>query len=147
MRIPSIIRQDGEYKASIAALAEQLSAKTPLPIVINGLSGGSADAYLVEAVGEARLASRAPVVVFVGNDADLDTACKHFNHFAEMDPSCRHIALGGDLDGCDILPKGFEGVQDYPKLAEKLLKHGFTEQMIRDIFWNNALTVMRNCCG
>lgn len=84
---------------------------------------------------------------FVGNDADLDTACKHFNHFAEMDPSCRHIALGGDLDGCDILPKGFEGVQDYPKLAEKLLKHGFTEQMIRDIFWNNALTVMRNCCG
>ena len=72
MRIPSIIRQDGEYKASIAALAEQLSAKTPLPIVINGLSGGSADAYLVEAVGEARLVSRAPVVVFVGNDAERE---------------------------------------------------------------------------
>ncbi len=70
MRIPSIIRQDGEYRASVATLAEQLSAKTPLPIVINGLSGGSADAYLVEVVGEARLLSGAPVVILVGNDSE-----------------------------------------------------------------------------
>ena len=70
MRIPSIIRQDSEYRASVLALTEQLSAKTPLPIVINGLSGGSADAYLVEAVTEAREHSGAPAVIFVGNDAE-----------------------------------------------------------------------------
>ena len=70
MRIPSIIRQDGEYRASVLALSEQLSARTPLPIVINGLSGGSADAYIIEAVAEAREKSGAPVVIFVGNDAE-----------------------------------------------------------------------------
>ena len=70
MRIPSIIRQDGEYKASVLAIAEQLSAKTPLPIVINGLSGGSADAYLIEAVAEVKERSGAPAVIFAGNDAE-----------------------------------------------------------------------------
>ena len=55
MRIPSIIRQDSEYRASVLALTEQLSAKTPLPIVINGLSGGSADAYLIEEIGRAHV--------------------------------------------------------------------------------------------
>ena len=79
---------------------------------------------------------------FVGNDPDLDTACDHFFHFLELDPDGKHIALGGDLDGCETLPKGFAGVQDYPALAQKLLERGMTEQMVRDIFWNNPLGVM-----
>ena len=70
MRIPSIIRQDGEYRASVSTLAEQLSANTPLPVVINGLSGGSQDAYLLEALAEARRLCGAPVVVFVGSDSE-----------------------------------------------------------------------------
>ena len=70
MRIPSIIRQDGEYRASVSTLAEQLSANTPLPVVINGLSGGSQDAYLIEALAEARRLCGAPVVVFVGSDSE-----------------------------------------------------------------------------
>jgi membrane dipeptidase len=83
---------------------------------------------------------------FIGEKADLDKVCDHFLHFLELDPSGKHIALGGDLDGCDVLPVGFEGVQDYPVLADKLLSRGLTEQMVRDIFWNNALEVMRKCC-
>lgn len=83
---------------------------------------------------------------FVGEAPDLDKACDHFLHFLELDPDGKHIALGGDLDGCDILPVGFDGVQDYPKLAEKLLSRGLTEQMVYDIFWNNALGVMKQCC-
>ena len=83
---------------------------------------------------------------FVGKDADLDTVCDHFTHFAALDPSCEHIALGGDLDGCDVLPVGFDGVQDYPKLADALLKRGLTEQEVMDIFWNNALGVIEKCC-
>lgn len=79
---------------------------------------------------------------FVGEDPDLDTACDHFLHFLELDPDCKHIALGGDLDGCESLVKGFEGVQDYPLLARKLLDRGLTEQMVQDIFWNNPLGVM-----
>jgi len=82
---------------------------------------------------------------FVGTDAKLDTACKHILHFLEMDPDAKHISLGGDLDGCDVLVSGFEGVQDYPYFAAKLLEYGLTEAMVRNIFWNNALEVMKRC--
>lgn len=83
---------------------------------------------------------------FVGKSPDLDTACDHFLHFMELDPDGKHIALGGDLDGCDELPKGFDGIQDYPKLARCLLDQGLSEDNLYDIFWNNALGVMRKCC-
>lgn len=83
---------------------------------------------------------------FVGKEPDLDAACDHFLHFLELDPSGKHIALGGDLDGCDMLTDGFSGVQDYPKLAEKLLSRGLCEDMVSDIFWNNSLGVIQRCC-
>lgn len=83
---------------------------------------------------------------FVGEDADLDKACEHFLHFMELDPDGTHISLGGDLDGCDVLPVGFEGVQDYPKLADRLLCHGLTSENVEKIFWSNALGVMKKCC-
>ena len=83
---------------------------------------------------------------FVGSAPDLDTACDHFLHFMELDPSGKHIALGGDLDGCDELPLGFNGIQDYPKLSDRLLARGLSEQNLMDIFWNNAMGVMRKCC-
>ena len=83
---------------------------------------------------------------FVGNDPDLDTVCDHAFHFLDLDPSGKHIALGGDLDGCDSLPSGFEGIQDYPKLAQKLRDSGLSEQTVSDIFWNNAVGVIEKCC-
>lgn len=81
---------------------------------------------------------------FVGANADLDTVAEHFLHFLELDPTGKHLALGGDLDGCEELPAGFEGVSDYPKLSERLIERGVSEDIVKDIFWNNALGVMRN---
>ena len=83
---------------------------------------------------------------FIGTDPNLDTSCDHILHFLELDPSGKHIALGGDLDGCEALPTGFAGVQDYPSFADHLLARGVSEDMLRDIFWNNALGVMKKCC-
>ena len=83
---------------------------------------------------------------FVGASADLDTACDHFLHFLELDPDGKHIALGGDLDGCDELPAGFDGVQSYPALADRLLERGVDEAILRRIYWENALGVMEKCC-
>ena len=79
---------------------------------------------------------------FLGEKPTMDTICDHIFHFLEMDPECRHIALGGDLDGCDALAEGFEGVQSYPALANRLLERGLTEEMVMNIYWNNALGVM-----
>ena len=44
------------------------------------------------------------------------------------------------------MPAGFTGVQDYPKLAQKLLERGVDAQTVRQIFWDNALGVMDRCC-
>lgn len=83
---------------------------------------------------------------FVGNNPDLDTVCDHIFHWLELDPDCKHIALGGDLDGCDSLVDGFDGIQSYPALAQRLLDRGLTEDMVRNIYWNNAMGVMEQCC-
>lgn len=80
---------------------------------------------------------------FVGEKPDLDTVCDHILHFLELDPEGHHIALGGDLDGCDVLPEGFEGIQSYPAMAQRLLERGVGETIVENIYWNNAMGVMK----
>ena len=36
---------------------------------------------------------------FTGEKPTLDTVCDHILHFLDLDPTGKHIALGGDLDG------------------------------------------------
>ena len=81
---------------------------------------------------------------FLWEHPTLDTVCDHVLHLLELDPDGKHIALGGDQDGCEAFSEGFEGIQSYPSLAQRLLERGLTENMIRDIFWNNALNVLRS---
>ena len=83
---------------------------------------------------------------FVGEKPNLDTICDHILHFLELDPDGTHIALGGDLDGCEELPEGFDGIQSYPAMAKRLLERGVDETLLHKIFWNNALEVMDKCC-
>jgi membrane dipeptidase len=79
---------------------------------------------------------------FIGKEPTLDTACDHILHFLDLDPTGKHIALGGDLDGIDKMPQGFCGVQSFPDFAAQLISRGVGEQTVADIFWNNALGVM-----
>ena len=80
---------------------------------------------------------------FTGENPTLDTICDHIFHFMELDPSGKHIALGGDLDGISHMPAGFEGVQSWPVLADRLLERGLDEKTVSDIYWNNAIGVMK----
>ena len=79
---------------------------------------------------------------FVGDQPNLDTACDHILHFLELDPTGKHIALGGDLDGIDSMPLGFHGVQSFPDFARQLMSRGVDQETVHNIFWNNALGVM-----
>ena len=83
---------------------------------------------------------------FIGGNNDLDALCDHVLHFLDLDPDGKHVALGGDLDGCDTLCAGITGVQDYTKIADRLLERGLDTQTVLDIFWNNAIGVMKKCC-
>jgi len=79
---------------------------------------------------------------FTGENPTVDTICDHILHFLELDGSGKHVALGGDLDGVSKMPEGFDGVQSWPVLAERLLARGLDEMSVLDIFWNNGLGVM-----
>ena len=81
---------------------------------------------------------------FLGDNPDLNTICDHILHFMKLDPSGKHISLGGDLDGISNLPNGFSGVQSYNLLAQKLLDRGIENDTVADIFWNNAFGVMHD---
>ena len=83
---------------------------------------------------------------FVGGSEDLHALCDHVLHWLSLDPAGDHIALGGDLDGCDALVDGFDGVQSYPALADELLNRGISQMIIEKIFWKNAVEVMKRCC-
>jgi len=83
---------------------------------------------------------------FVGGEKDLDALCRHVAHFLDLDPTGEHIALGGDLDGCDSLVSGFEGVHSYPAFVKCLQQLGLDDGILHNICWKNAIGVMEKCC-
>ena len=83
---------------------------------------------------------------FLGSQPTLDTVCDHILHFLEMDPTGKHIALGGDLDGCESLPSGFCDLSSYMALAERMLARGISQEILSNICWNNAKGVFDKCC-
>jgi membrane dipeptidase len=54
-----------------------------------------------------------------------------------------YIGLGSDFDGIDSAPVGLDGVEDYPKITEALLKRGYTEKDIKKILGGNFLRVFK----
>ena len=83
--------------------------------------------------------------LFLGGKGDLETAAAHLEHWLELG-GAGHISLGGDLDGCSPLAAGVEGVQDYDKLYEILLRRNHSEDLIRDLFFNNLMRVVSKVC-
>ena len=83
---------------------------------------------------------------FLGEDpVTLETACRHVLHWLELGGEA-HIALGGDLDGCECLPVSFTGVDCWPDLARTLLDKGVPQPTVEDLFWNNAMRMLERCC-
>ena len=95
---------------------------------------------IVQTGGTAGINLCAPFIKAEG--ADFDATCDHILRMLEIDPTGKHVSLGGDLDGCDELPEGFAGIQSYNALADRLLERGLDEKTIRDIYWNNTMGVM-----
>lgn len=76
--------------------------------------------------------------------ADLDTVRCHMDHFLSLG-GFGHVALGGDLDGCDALPVGLSGLAGYAALADHLEQAGFSETYIQEIYSNTIKRVVKSC--
>lgn len=73
---------------------------------------------------------------FVGEKASMEELVAHIEHFLSLDGE-KTLCLGGDLDGCEALAGGMQGLQDVPHLYEALQQRGYSRQLLEDIFWNN----------
>ncbi len=71
-RLTGLIRQTGEFGESVKELERQFKLSEPLPIVINGLSGGAASAYLVEALSDAEKISGTASLIVTGTEAERE---------------------------------------------------------------------------
>lgn len=83
---------------------------------------------------------------FLGREPTVDTAVEHIEHFLSLGGE-GHVSLGCDLDGCDRLPRGFRGIEDMEKLYNALLRRNYSEELARDIFYNNLMRVVEKVCG
>lgn len=54
-----------------------------------------------------------------------------------------HVGLGSDFDGVNSLPQGLNGVEDFPKITEELLKRGYSKKDIRKILGGNLLRLLK----
>ena len=82
---------------------------------------------------------------FVGGRADLEAAAAHLDHWLELGGE-RNIALGGDLDGCSPLAGPMAGIQDYERLYRFLRARGYSDALLRDLFFNNLMRVVSKVC-
>lgn len=82
---------------------------------------------------------------FVGEEPGMEDILHHMDQVLELGgEDC--LALGGDFDGCaGRFPAGMKGVQSIPSLRETLLDHGYSENLVEKIFFENAYRfVMEN---
>ena len=78
---------------------------------------------------------------FVGGSRDLDAVRAHLDHVLELGGAA-NVALGGDWDGCDTIAD-LPAIDSLPRLYEHLLRHGYRETVVQDLFYNNLMRVVR----
>lgn len=78
---------------------------------------------------------------FLGENAGFDALLAHLEHMLSI---CGegHVALGGDLDGCDELAAGFENVGSYVSFYDYLRSQGYGEDLLDRIFYENLLKLL-----
>ena len=52
-----------------------------------------------------------------------------------------HVGLGSDFDGVNSLPEGLNGVEDFPKITDELIKRGYSKKDIQKILGGNFLRI------
>jgi membrane dipeptidase len=66
----------------------------------------------------------------------------HVEHAREV-AGIEHVGIGGDFDGCDVLPQGLEDVSGYPRLFAELTERGWSDQDLDALAGGNVLRVLR----
>lgn len=73
---------------------------------------------------------------FLGENADFDCLRRHLEHMLDRCGE-RHVALGGDLDGCDTLARDFIDLSGYGRFYAYLRQCGYDEALLDCVFYRN----------
>ena len=75
-------------------------------------------------------------------EADISDILRHADYM--LSRGCeRCLCLGSDFDGCEIVPD-MTGVESMADLYEAFLRLNYSEDLVRDIFYNNAYRYFAN---
>ncbi len=66
----------------------------------------------------------------------------HLDYIVKM-VGVDYVGMGSDFDGVNSLPAGLDGVEDFPKITEELVKRGYNKKDIRKILGGNFLRVLK----
>ena len=62
----------------------------------------------------------------------------HAEHVLELGGE-KILGFGSDFDGCgDTFPHGITGTESMEKIVELFLRHNYSEDLVKDIFYRNA---------
>ncbi|MBV8087192.1 MAG: dipeptidase [Chloroflexi bacterium] len=71
---------------------------------------------------------------------DVADNIDHIREVAGVD----HVGVGGDFDGCDVLPVGLDDVSRYPLLVAELMARGWSDDDLRKMAGGNVLRTMHD---
>lgn len=74
-----------------------------------------------------------------------ETVMAHLEHFLSLGGE-HSVALGGDWDGCNQLPQGWTGIWNWADFYELLLRNNYSEELVRDLFFNNMMRTVTKVC-
>ena len=72
------------------------------------------------------------------SSADIENVFAHIERFMSLGGE-KSVVIGSDFDGVERLPEGINGIEDIYKLYELLLVRNYSEDIVRDIFYNNLM--------
>ncbi len=78
------------------------------------------------------------------NTATYEDVYRHLDHLLSISGG-GHVALGGDLDGCSILPTGFTGVDNYNDTAWYLQGKGLDGDTMSALYNGSLMEVLETC--
>lgn len=74
--------------------------------------------------------------------ADLSDLINHAEHFLSLGGE-NTLCFGSDFDGTDV-PKSITGIETFCEIYEYFLKHNYSEELVKKIFFKNALNFCEN---
>lgn len=78
----------------------------------------------------------APFFLRSQGKASREDLYRHAEHFLSLGGE-RTLAIGSDFDGTE-LPEDIEGLSSMEEIYELFLRHGYSESLVRQIFFENA---------